>query len=213
MRQSAQTTAHDAGFTLVELLVSITIVALMTVVLFGGLRLGTRASTAVAVRIDRSSKITVVYDFMQRELADARPLTTVADGAPQTTVDFDGEEGEITFTTIPPSYLALGGFHRLHVALDNDGQGRLMVSWEQIPRGATLSDATPLRPSILLDHVQRAQFAYFGQPDVNLPPQWQDQWMARDKLPQLVRLRLVMADGWHAPDLVVAPRQTPPASQ
>jgi general secretion pathway protein J len=201
------------GFTLVELLVAITIVALLMVVLFGGLRLGSRASNAVGLQIDRSSKITVVYDFMQRELTDARPLTT-ADGAAPSMVAFDGEAGEITFATIPPAYLALGGFHRLHIALDDaGGQGRLMVSWQQIPRGTTLSDAAPLRPSLLLDHVRQAEFAYFGPPDVNLPSQWQDQWTARDKLPQLVRLRLIMSDGWHAPDLVVAPRQAGPATQ
>lgn len=201
------------GFTLVELLVAITIVALMTVALFGGLRLGSRASNAVDRQIDRSSKITVVYDFMQRELTDARPLAATF-GAQQSTIDFDGEAGEITFATIPPAYLALGGFHRLHIALDDaGGQGRLMVSWQQIPRGTTLSDAAPLRPSLLLDHVRQAEFAYFGPPDVNLPSQWQDQWTARDKLPQLVRLRLIMSDGWHAPDLVVAPRQAGPATQ
>jgi general secretion pathway protein J len=206
-------TGGAEGFTLVELLVAITIVALLTVVLFGGLRLGSRASNAVSLQIDRSSKITVVYDFMQRELTDARPLTT-AESAPQSTVAFDGEAGEITFATIPPAYLSLGGFHLLHLALDDaGGQGRLMVSWQQIPRGATPSDAAPLRPSILLDHVRRAEFAYFGQPDVNLPSQWLEQWTTRDKLPQLVRLRLVMTDGWHAPDLVVALRQSAPASQ
>ncbi len=195
-----------AGFTLVELLVAITLVALLTVVLFGALRFGTRAADAVGARVDRSAQIAVVYDFMQNELADARPLASAND-SPQAPLLFTGLADEITFVTTPPAYLALGGFHLLHVALAGSGPIRsLTVAWQPVTRGAATAETTPLQPSVLLDEVRAVEFAYFGVTQANRPPEWQDQWTGRMDLPQLVRVRLRLADGWQAPDLIVAPQ-------
>src|ERR1700676_3234163 len=197
--------AHDAtaaeGFTLVELLVAITLVALITTLLFGGLRFGTRAASAVAARVDRSSQIASVYDFMQSELTDARLLPSSADTT-QSSSSFDGQPGAISFVTIPPAYLALGGFHMLHVATEGVGQThRLVVSCQQIPRGSLSTETATLQPSILLDKVTAVEFGYFGAAEPNRPPEWQDHWTDRRDLPQLIRLRIALADGWHGPDL------------
>ncbi len=196
------------GFTLVELLVAITLVALITVVLFGGLRFGTRAASAVATRVDRSAEIAGVYDFMQNVLTDARVLPSSA-GAAQSPASFDGEPDAISFVAVPPAYLALGGFQLLRVAIDGAGPGRrLIVSWQQVSRGAQLAEATTLPPSTLLDKVSTVEFQYFGSAEPNLAPEWLDHWTDRQDLPQLVRLRIALADGWRSPGLIVAPRIT-----
>jgi general secretion pathway protein J len=208
-RQSARRTVED-GFTLVELLVAITLVCLLTVVLFGGLRFGTRAASAVSLRTDRSAQIAVVYDFMQSELADARMLPTSNDSA-AASADFDGRTDSLSFVTIPPAYLALGGFHLLHVAMEGERQTRrLTVSWQQIPRGSLPVSPTTLQPSVILQDIRGVQFGYFGAADPNRPPEWQDRWDDRSALPLLVRLRIAWADGSRAPDLIVAPRLAGP---
>lgn len=195
------------GFTLIELLVALTLVALLTVLLFSGLRFGTRAANAVDVRTDRSAQLALVYDFMQNELTDARSLSTTGDSTAPAAADFDGEPDSLTFITIPPAYLALGGFHQLHVALTGTAPSRrLVVSWRQVPRGAIPIPPTRLQPSIILDKVRSVEFGYFGVGDPNLPPQWQSQWAEHSDLPLLVRLRIAWADGAASPDLIVAPR-------
>ena len=202
----ARAAAADAGFTLVELLVAITLLALITTVLFGGLRFGTRAAAAVAVRVDRSSEIAGAYDFMQGELADARLLPPSIDPS-QPAMSFDGQPDAVSFVAIPPAYLALGGYHRLHVMTEGSGPNRRMiVEWQQIPRGAWPADAATLQPSVLLDKVGSVAFGYFGVAEANHPPEWQDHWTDRTDLPQMIRLRVTLADGWQGPDLIVAPR-------
>jgi general secretion pathway protein J len=208
MTIDAEKRAAEAGFTLVELLVAITLVGLMTVVLFGGLRFGTRAASAVGARSDRSAQLGVVYDFMQNELADARMLTTSSDVA--AAPNFDGEPDSLSFITTPPAYLALGGFHLLRVALEGERTRRLTVSWQQISRGALTSTPTTLQPSVILENIRSVEFAYFGTLDQNRPPEWLDRWNDQTALPQLVRLRIAWADGSHAPDLIVAPRLAGP---
>jgi hypothetical protein len=59
--------------------------------------------------------------------------------------------------------------------------------------------------------VQSVEFSYFGATELNRPPEWTDRWTDRNALPQLVRLRVAMGDGWRAPDLIVAPRLAGPA--
>ena len=199
------------GFTLLELLVAVSLVALLSVLLFGGLRIGLRSADAVDRRVDRSAQIALAYDFMQNELADARPLPTQP-GALRSPIDFAGEPDGLSFVAVPPDDVALGGFQLFQVALQGQGQNRrLVVSWKQVERGAT-AEPTMVQPSILLDGVTSVEFAYFGAVDRNRPPEWQDHWTDMLTLPQLVRLRIAMADHWRAPDLIVAPRLAGPAA-
>jgi general secretion pathway protein J len=197
----------ERGFTLVELIVALTLVSLLVVMLFGGLRFGTRAANAVDTRTDRTAQLALVYDFMQNELSDARSLSNTTDSTTPQAADFDGEPDSLTFITIPPAYLALGGFHQLHLALQgNAAARRLVVTWQQVPRGAIPGAPTSLQPSVILDKVRSVEFGYFGVGDPNLPPQWQSQWVEHSDLPLLVRLRIAWADGAATPDLIVAPR-------
>ncbi|MGH7036278.1 MAG: type II secretion system protein GspJ [Stellaceae bacterium] len=194
------------GFTLLELLVAISLVAVLSVLLFGGLRIGLRSADAVNRRVDHSAQIALAYDFMQAELADARPLPTQP-GTLRSPIAFTGEPDRLSFVAVPPDHVALGGFQLLRVALQGQGQvRRLVVSWKQIKREAAAAEPAMLRPSILLDGVRSVEFAYFGVADRNRPPQWLDHWTGRATLPQLVRLRIAMADHRRVPDLIVAPR-------
>ena len=209
MRGSSARRARAQGFTLVELLVAITLLSLLTVMLFGGFRFGTRAAGAVGARIDQSAQIAQVYDFMQNALTDARIIANA--GNALAAPDFEGRADEISFVTVPPAYLALGGFHRLTIALAGDGRAnRLMLSWQQFPRGSLTGEPVTLQPSILLDKVAKVEFAYFGVAEANRAPEWQDRWVGRAELPQLIRLRITMPGGWRAPDLIVAPRLAEP---
>lgn len=198
------------GFTLVELLVAVSLVALLSVLLFGGLRFAMRAADAVDSRVDHAAQIALAYDFMQSELTDARPLPTAPDSTPSP-VNFDGEPDALSFVTVPPATVALGGFQLLHVATEGEGQNRrLIVSWQQVPRGPVATGPSMLQPSLLLDRVRSVEFAYFGVAEPNHPPEWINHWTGRRGLPQLVRLRVAMNDGWRAPDLIVAPRLAGP---
>ena len=206
MSKARRRTRSIEGFTLVELLVAITLVAILTGALFGGLRLGTRAAGAVAQRTDRSAEIAQLYDFMQSEVSDARVLPDRSETAPPS---FEGSTDTLSFVTIPPAYLALGGFHRLRVGAEAvDGARRLVVSWQQVPRGPATAEPANLRPSVLLDRLASIRFSYFGMGENSRTPEWLDQWLNRQDLPQLVRLRVVLADGSATPDLIVAPRMT-----
>ena len=203
----------EAGFTLIELLVSVTLVALLSVLLFGGLRIATRSGDAVTARADDARQVALAYDFMSSALAAAQPLKAGTDAdAP---VDFTGQSDQLQFVALLPPDIGVGGFFRLRATLDVPAHGRrrLVVDETPWPRPGIEPAAFDARPSILVDGVRSIAFAYFGIPAPNEAAQWNDHWTERDGLPQLIRLRIVLADGSRAPDLVIAPRSSGPDGQ
>jgi general secretion pathway protein J len=203
----------EAGFTLIELLVSVTLLALLSVLLFGGLRIAMRSGDAVSARVGDARQIALVYDFMSNALATAQPLKAGTDAdAP---VDFAGESDQLQFVALLPPDIGVGGFFRLRAAL-NGSLGRprrFVVAETPWPRSGIEPAAFNAQPSVLLDGVRGIAFAYFGIPAANQPARWNDRWTDRHSLPQLIRLRIVLADGTRAPDLVIVPRAATPGGQ
>jgi general secretion pathway protein J len=192
------------GFTLVELLVAITLLGLLVVMLTGGLHYGTRVITAASVVVDRSAEIGAAYGFLREALGSAQPLPS-GEAAQQATIQFEGAADELAFVALAPSHLAPGGFHVLHLGLESAGRkGRLVLRWERAARGAA-SEPT-FAPSVLLDDIDSIEFAYFGATRAGENSAWQQSWERAGDLPDLIRLRIVFGDGTPAPEFIVAPR-------
>ena len=198
----------DAGFTLLELLVAITLLGLIVTLLFGGLRFGTRAWEAADERIDQSSELQVVQSFMRRRLGQAYPLD-VSQPAAERRIAFAGTPEGVTFATMLPAHLGLGGFYWLSFYSDEGSDGkRLVASWRLFQPGTDeVADAGAAGITVLAERISGVEFSYFGPSDPGRPAEWQDRWEGVGSLPALVRIGVSFAESdrrsW--PDLVVAP--------
>lgn len=205
MARSSPNSLRSAGFTLVEALVALTLFALLSVFLFGGLRFGNRAVGLGTDAIERASGLALAEGFLRQQLAAAQPLPMEgSDG--QVTVAFDGAPDRVQFVTMPPAYLARGGFHWLRLALEDR---RLIVRWE--PAQASGRESAPAvggasGASVLLEGVGDIALSYFGAREDEKVPTWHDRWQDAAALPDLIRLHIAFADGRPAPDLLVATR-------
>ncbi len=190
----------ESGFTLLELLVSITIFALLMVVLIGALQLGSRQVGRLTGQVDRSSQVALAQNFLRAELGAARPLVSPSDEAK--IVQFDGRGHGLDFVAVAPQSVPAGGLQVLSVALR---QGQLVVGWRALRESG---DAAPVdaQPTVLLDHVRAAEFVYYGPPTPSDDADWQTEWQNMTYLPLLVRLSLTFTDGEKMPDLTVALR-------
>jgi general secretion pathway protein J len=196
----------DAGFTLVELLVALALIGLLTAALFGGLRFAARATDRATAATDHASAVALAYGFLQSQLGNAQPYPATSDPKDQQII-FDGAADQIDMITTAPARLALGGFFHLHLAAARlRGHLHLFAEWQEPPRRDDASPQTPLEPTVLLDDLRAAGFAFFGTTDPELPAEWHEQWRDVTVLPRMIRLRIEFADGWRAPDLIVAPR-------
>ena len=212
MTRPAPAPPQASGFTLVELLVALTLFALLSVLLFGGLRFGTRATAAGTAELEWSAEIATATTFLRNQLADVQPID-IGGSPQQPALAFDGRTDSVEFVGLPPAHLAQGGLHKFTLTVERSEAGRrqLLVIWRLVRSDGTSVSLSPPHRTVLLDGIAGLSFAYFGGTGGDDAPGWHDEWRDEPQLPRLIRLRVAFADGRHAPDLVVALRTaTPP---
>jgi hypothetical protein len=177
-------------------------------------RLGIRSADKVTEAIDKSATLPILHDFLRAQLAAVQPI--VKNGSSEEILWFDGQSEKVDFIGIPPNALsgALsgGGLQRFSIELLKAGggprdRGRHLVLRRRLYQGKQFNaEGDYDEPLVLLDGISSLQFDYFGTADPARAPLWQDAWSEMPHFPLLIRLRLVLADGRHPPDFVVALR-------
>ena len=192
------------GFTLIELLVAMTLLALMSAVLFGGLRLGGSAAARVEARAEALEDLRLIQSFLRGQLTSAQPVIWIVDREP--TVAFDGRPDGIDFVGELPAHLAAGG--RQAIRIQAEPHGALSLTWRPLGGKEQAFAFEDGRRHRLADGLGKLRFDYFGQRPIDSPPQWHDVWQGADGLPDLVRVRSEdERRSW--PELVIAPRLDP----
>jgi len=196
---------REQGFTLVELLIAMTLFSILMVMLFMGFRIGIQSSDKVTQSIDKSSTLPIVHDFLRAQLAAARPI--LQDRPGKAIVWFDGRQDGVEFIGAPPDALSSGGLQRFLIELtkDRDG-GRIVLRYALYQGKQSPAKESYSEPLVLLADVAAFQISYFGTDVTARKPQWQDTWHEMAHLPSLIRIRITPVDGHYMPDLVVAVR-------
>ncbi|HEY2069246.1 MAG TPA: prepilin-type N-terminal cleavage/methylation domain-containing protein [Rhizomicrobium sp.] len=179
------------GFTLLELLVTITLLSLLSLLLFGGLRLGTRAWDGAQAYGAGTDEVRVVQALLRRELEAAYPSVTASDPL-HPVVEFDGNVHQMTFLAPPPQALHENGRERITLSA---GPGSLTI--HATPELA--SNRQGDWSTVILRNVASVHFSYFGD------GAWRGSWTNAQALPSLVRVQVKFADNRAWPDLIVAP--------
>lgn len=204
---------RQQGFTLLELLVAITLLGLLMAALLGGLRLGARVWETGEERLDASTRIQVVHDFLRQRLAEALPFEVMmlADGG-RPRFAFLGAADEVRFASALSEQLGAGVFliQLTLVEGGEDGQRRdLVLRWQPLELDQQVVENPPEpEERILLEDVAALELAYFGALDPREAPDWWPTWPdEQDAFPGLVRIvvRFAEDDVRHWPELVVHP--------
>jgi general secretion pathway protein J len=201
----------SAGFTLLELLIAITLLGLLMAALFGGLRLGARAWDRSEERLEQSARLQAVQNFLRDRLAQAYPLYA-DDESGRLRLDFEGDDAEVRFVTLMPEYLGTG-FAELVLAVEDRSDAKdLVVRWRHFELEAQRDEEAEPQIKVLLADIEALEVAYYGVRARNEPAMWHEQWLEGSALPQLVRLRVLFFEGdrryW--PDLIVRPMTDAP---
>jgi general secretion pathway protein J len=176
----------EAGFTLIEMLVTMVLLSLIAVLLFGGLRFGVRAWDGAAAHGAGMEELHVAQQMLRHEIEAAYPRYDAAHSA----VAFDGDETHMRFLAPAPQALDTQGRVSVALAAEPDGKDEQLA----LEAGDT--------SSALLRHAAAIRFAYFDG------GRWSDSWQGANALPTLVRIRVSFkpGDGRLWPDLIVAPQ-------
>jgi general secretion pathway protein J len=196
--------SREAGFTLLEMMVSLVLLSLLSLLLFGGLRLGARAWDNSEARGAGTDELRVVQQLLRHEIEQAYPFYLTADPV-HPTVDFSGSATHLEFLAPAPRALSSPGRSRISFAALRDGS-HMMLAIRSRPELA--AGNTDTWSETLLRNLAFVRFSYFGADDPRGAPTWRAQWTGTRTMPRLVRVEVQFArgDGRVWPDLVVAPR-------
>jgi general secretion pathway protein J len=197
---------RPSGFTLLEMLVALVVLALLMVGLTQGVRAGLALRQAQIHRLDDTAELDAVMRLLRTVLGQ---LPMMPDGSRLLTTDngdvFTGAVDRVSFVGNLPS--GLGTQRRADVTLSLDGR-RLMLSWRPHRHDHPFAALPPPTQTVLLHGVERIELAYWGAPQGDAGSAgWQSVW-ENPAAPDLIRLRLVFpkSDPRHWPDLITAPR-------
>lgn len=195
-RRSPNGRTANRGFTLVELLVAISILGLLMTAAFGALRLGSRSLEESVRRADRSEEIRSSADFLRRRLAELVPLSRT-EGRERELL-FAGAPDAARFVSTAPEGLAGVGLLVLAIRVDDaDGLTNVWLDmWPYAPGDAGLPDSEPARTSLLLRDLSGAAIHYFGTWSSNERPAWHDRWPAdAEQFPLALGLSIRAGEG------------------
>jgi general secretion pathway protein J len=198
-----------AGFTLLEVLASLVLLALLLVGVYSGIRTATHSVTSGTAAITRIDQIRSAQQFLRRELAQSmlQPIGRTDKGED---IFFVGDAREMRYVAPLPGYLGKLGPQLQQLKLVDDGkQGlRLELSLALLPPDG--KPPKPLgEPQVLMDHLTQGSFDYRGVDAQARSLPWAPSWADGRRLPQLVRIKLQTDRGHAWPELDVPLRASP----
>lgn len=199
-----------AGFTLLEVLVGLTLLGVMLILIYASLNVGLRAWDTGEKRVSEASHQRVVQSFLRRELSQLFPVRWR--GIPESKIAFDGAKEELKFVTM----LTLGAAARegglqwghLYVADDETPGGErrrtLFIKRSGFNLQAKDWDGLDAAKAIpLINGVKSFEIGYYGAEDEVAEPQWTSEWANPFRMPQLIKLTLQVDNGRDVPPLIV----------
>ena len=201
---------HEQGFTLVELLVAVTLLALLTTLVFGAIKYAARAWAETDHRAITAADLAAVQDVFRHAIGRAYPAFASADPNDRE-VAFDGADEWLVLVAPLPVAIASGVEARQRFFVEGEDRSRaLVMAWRFDLPASDEPAPLPENRVRLLDHVRSLRFAYYGAADPTQAPSWWQRWSGYTRLPDLVRVHIERDDPalpeW--PDLLVAPRAT-----
>ena len=199
-----------AGFTLVELLLAITLMSILLGLTYTGLRAATRSSLRGEQILAAGGELRASHQFIRRQLNQMLPLSFAeTDDVQALRIVFEGDAQHIKFVAPMPGYLGTGGPQVQLVEVVNGEDDELVIQFSHaLLQGFTEDRLHDRDPVILLERVNSAGFEFLGRDEEGELTGWTTYWDQQDILPVAVRLDLEFSEGLnlHWPDLAAGVR-------
>jgi len=205
LHRPADIPEKDAGFGLTETLVSLALLALLSLLILQGVGAGRNIWRGVAARAQTAESIQAAQAVLRDRVEDIFPATRY--DAQQPYPDFGGSNSAMTF--LAPTAQANGQAALRRYALHVDSAGNLVLSGSSDLLGLYPEDYH-VRPSdeVLLHGVQSLAVSYFDKSADG--GRWRMAWDRRPYLPAMVRIQVAFGAGdmrWWPP-LIMRPAAT-----
>lgn len=184
------------GFTLLEVLLAIVLLALLLAGAYSSIHSATRAMHSGEQAIERTNRLRVAQEFIRHQLTRTLPLSFGQDDATGNNYVFEGEKDLMRFIAPMPGYLSNGGAYVQTLELEHAHGGMQLMFTHQMLNGfdRKKSNKSDVEPEILIDQVQDGKFEFRALEADGKLGDWKDKWDDSSQMPLLVRIHLTMKD-------------------
>jgi prepilin-type N-terminal cleavage/methylation domain-containing protein len=179
--------AGSAGFTLIEVVLALTIFALMAAVLYGAYSLGHSAVAKSQLNSTRNQKQRSIADLLGSYVRSAFPYR---ESPQEQTIFFEGDSESLTFVSAYSQGMGGRGIAKIQITQDEDEKGRATIKLDEtapVRINTELGGGGQTHSVVLHDNVKEFRLAY-------LDPQaeeeaWEERWDGKERrmLPRAVR--------------------------
>ena len=195
---------RQAGFTLVEVLVALSVATLLVALVYGAVRVGQRSAMALTEKSEQTEVMQLGWQYLYTAIGQARPFSD-AEGNDDR-IGFQGGAGHLVLHADVPTYVGISGLVRIELATRAGERGQQLVLTR---RGVTAGEATdaprPSEQAVLVESLDRLQLSYFGAKTRGDAPTWYGSWTEARQLPNLVRISVKPKGARAWPVLIARP--------
>lgn len=195
------------GFTLIEVLIAITLLGTIMVLLFASLRAAGKSWGSGEDKIAAANQKAVVYQFFKRHLSAIRPLPM-----PNREDPLGVESTEQAFMGLPQSMRFVAG---LPAASTRKGLQIFTIQANPANPAIIQVGLMPYRdseadvqfaepPVVLLEDVADFRFSYFGKAEDVDEMVWRSEWTEAERPPSLIKVSIALKDRSYWPDMIFA---------
>lgn len=195
---------RQKGFTLLEMLISFTLVSLLFLALFSAFNTMGHGWDVADARMGKTEDMRLISDFLRRQLGQAMVVKIKGD-KDASVYAFEGTSSSVRYVAPLQPLQHLGGVFMIELEIVSSKAGKeLQMRYAPYRPELTWDDAfKDAEPVPVFDGLKSASFAYFGADEVGKDPDWESDWEDKPLYPQLLKLELADSErDW--PDMLVS---------
>ncbi len=191
------------GFTLIEVLIAMTLLSIMMVLLFTSLKICADSWERGENKITDVNEMAVVYNFFQRDLSIAKPLWKDLPVEEDKSFSFQGSSQSLQFVSAFPASAGRSGLQMFSLNLLEENNEQVInvtiVPFIRLTEGEKLQK----EEVTLLKHVTDFTLSYFSSASEISESVWTDEWLNKEALPRLVKINIKLDNGIYWPAMII----------
>lgn len=173
-----------AGFTLLELIISITLVAIIVLIISVAANLGYRSFNAGEKKMNAVERLRSSLTIIDAQIQSGVPLTLEEGGVKQ--YYFAGEQDSLKFSTNYSIWGGQRGYVIVNYRVDTDDRGKRTLFASEYKVGMENQKETKL-----LEGFDEITFDYYKQDATEEEGEWITQWVDEEMMPIRIKINLV----------------------
>lgn len=188
----------QSGFTLLEVIVVFTLLAMIMAMIFSGIDSGRRMVAKGEAKITAINEIRIIQNIIRHQVSRAMPIAIdVTDNGEM--IKFIGEPKRIMYVSQMPGYLGSGGPHIQELELVDARDGMvlqyrhgLVSNYDDEDEYSPFEESEPM---VLLENIAKGSFEFIELDEEREPTEWLSEMEKGIDMPLMVRLNLTMNEG------------------